>query len=136
MVLRKPKRAAQTECAHILEWGLDDCNLNARQARSERMLPIQHRNRATSRCRERCGGRFLGYEQQRMTGLSQLSIYYRAKADELRRKAEASTSRTARMWLTEAAGECELRAIQAEIGLGQIAVVSSGATDLASPTGA
>jgi len=49
-----------------------------------------------------------------------LSIYYRTKAQELRNKAEACKSRTARMWLIEGAGECELRAIQAEADLAHI----------------
>ena len=57
-----------------------------------------------------------------MKDSNQLSTYYRSKAEELRRKAEACASRTARMWLIEAADECELRAIRAEADLGPIPV--------------
>ena len=49
-----------------------------------------------------------------------LSTYYRSKAQELRRKAEACASRTARMWLIEAADECELRAIRSEADLSPV----------------
>ena len=65
-----------------------------------------------------------------MTNSIHLSTYYRSKADELRRKAEACASRTARMWLVEAAGECELRAIRAEADLSAIPL------DLVSPAAA
>ena len=49
-----------------------------------------------------------------------LTTYYRSKAQELRCKAEACASRTARMGLIEAADECEWRAIRAEADLGPV----------------